>query len=235
MKWCSPEAPNDFSVCNLVQSGRFFEALKASDVQSIVMSSVVSADWNRGFSERCQQELNLSPVFVSVEPIFASLTVGYKDHASLGVDRWLSMVAAVKAYPGDNLVVLGAGSAITVDYVEKGGRHLGGMIAPGITAVIESFGQKAANVKVEVSGLESSWCPGDTTQACVGAGMSCLYGGFFKEVIREAPFLNAGFKGVVAGGDAPLIKKIAPPALSSYVHPALVLEGLGVWSAIRLN
>ena len=69
------------------------------------------------------------------EPARDGLRNGYADPASLGVDRWLALLAAWRKYE-TSLCVIDCGTTITVDIVlhegqRKGGRHLGGPHLPG--------------------------------------------------------------------------------------------------------
>ncbi|NUO73492.1 MAG: type III pantothenate kinase, partial [Frateuria sp.] len=54
----------------------------------------------------------------------------YPEPARLGVDRFLAMVAAHAAGAGD-CVLVGVGTALTLDALAADGQHLGGLIAPG--------------------------------------------------------------------------------------------------------
>ena len=54
----------------------------------------------------------------------AGVTCGYKDFHQLGVDRWLALVAAYRKY-AKPIIVVDAGSAVTIDIVDGDGLHLG--------------------------------------------------------------------------------------------------------------
>ena len=66
------------------------------------------------------------------EKLFAGVTNAYRDPQQLGVDRWLTLLAAHREYPGDNCIV-DCGTAITIDLLLGGGEHQGGLILPGFT------------------------------------------------------------------------------------------------------
>lgn len=55
---------------------------------------------------------------------------GYRKPEQLGVDRLLAMVA-VRAMTQSPFCVIDAGTAVTLDFVDAGGQHLGGLILPG--------------------------------------------------------------------------------------------------------
>ena len=60
------------------------------------------------------------------------LEIGYRTPGTLGSDRLAAAVGAWNEAAGRNLLVIDAGSAITIDFVSKDGKYNGGNIAPGI-------------------------------------------------------------------------------------------------------
>src|SRR5690606_27148505 len=77
-------------------------------------------------------------VEVRVEREMAGVRIGYADASRLGVDRALAMVAARGRVPGPVLVV-GVGTALTVDLLDADGVHRGGCIAPSPTLMREAL------------------------------------------------------------------------------------------------
>lgn len=61
----------------------------------------------------------------------AGVRNGYADYQRLGMDRWLAIIGAYQLARGACLV-LDLGTAITADYVNAAGEHLGGYICPGL-------------------------------------------------------------------------------------------------------
>ena len=60
------------------------------------------------------------------------LEICYRTPHTLGSDRIAAAVGAWNEAPGRNMLVIDAGSAITIDFVGKDGKYNGGNIAPGI-------------------------------------------------------------------------------------------------------
>ena len=58
----------------------------------------------------------------------------FYNPVTLGVDRWLACLAAHRTYQQDVLVI-DAGTAITIDIVTSNGIHLGGYIIPGMASL----------------------------------------------------------------------------------------------------
>ena len=98
------------------------------DIDGVIVSSVI-AD-----SPELQDELHKlqCPVvrFNSSTPL--PLEINYRTPGTLGSDRVAAAVGAWNDAPGRNLLVIDAGTAITIDFVGKDGKYNGGNIAPGI-------------------------------------------------------------------------------------------------------
>ena len=72
----------------------------------------------------------------------AGVRIAYADPQRLGVDRFLALLAAHARAPGPWLVV-GVGTALTIDLLGGDGRHHGGRIAPSPTLMRQALHQRA--------------------------------------------------------------------------------------------
>ena len=101
-------------------------------------------------------------------PSAPGLVNGYREPESMGVDRWLAMLAARSIHTGP-LCVIDAGTAVTIDLISGEGDHQGGYIIPG--ADLQRRALTADTGRIQVDKLETTMMPGITTEACVGAGV----------------------------------------------------------------
>ena len=146
------------------------------------------------------------------------VTCGYDQLSKLGVDRWMAVVAAAKHFPGD-LVVVDAGSAITIDIVDTGGAHRGGYIVPGLNLMRNALWSGTDRVKAEADWSGPVGEAATDTEPAVNRG--CLY-----MAVSTIERMVEDFNGrlILTGGDADL--------LHSYLHcdadlvPDLVMDGL---------
>lgn len=159
-------------------------------------------------------------VEVRVAREMADVRIGYEDPSRLGVDRALAMVGARGRIPGWVLVV-GVGTALTVDLLDADGRHLGGCIAPSPTLMREALHARAPQLPRD--GGTATHFATDTVDAlaagCVGAALGLV------ERSREQARQLAGTAPsiVVHGGGAAALL----PGLARAVHlPSLVMDGL---------
>jgi type III pantothenate kinase len=56
----------------------------------------------------------------------------YATPATLGIDRMVLAAGAVLQYPGQNRLVIDAGTCITYDFTDAGNNYMGGAISPGL-------------------------------------------------------------------------------------------------------
>lgn len=151
----------------------------------------------------------------------------YAEPQRLGVDRFLTMVAARAA--GDAPCVLaGVGTALTLDALAADGRHLGGLIAPGPHLMQQSLLGATARVRPERPGdvLDAA----DNTADAVASGCWLAAVALIERfVARMSPRLGGSPRLLLHGGDAGVLS----PLLSLPARHAAdsVLHGLAVWSA----
>ncbi len=123
------------------------------------------------------------------------LETAYKG---LGIDREAACLGVEEG------VVVDAGSAITVDIMEKG-RHLGGWIWPGIRAMLESYRNISEKLSVSLDpDLSLDRLPLDTGDA-IGFAILAPIAALTE---KYAP----GKRIVVTGGDAVIVAKALPDA-----------------------
>jgi pantothenate kinase type III len=77
---------------------------------------------------------------------FGGLHIAYADPSKLGADRFLAMLGARRVVEGAVLVV-GVGTALTIDLVDATGQHRGGRIAPSPTLMRESLHQRGRSCR----------------------------------------------------------------------------------------
>jgi type III pantothenate kinase len=146
----------------------------------------------------------------------------YEPPESLGVDRWLAVVAAYSRY-GRACVVVDCGSAITVDLIDEGGRYLGGYIVPGLGLMRRALFQDTDAVKVEPACV-SNLGVGRNTRNAVNHGMYQMIVGLLERAQAELQVGGQEPLLVLTGGDALRLKPFLPEAAE--FHDGLVFEGL---------
>lgn len=67
--------------------------------------------------------------------------IDYKTPETLGMDRVAAAIGAKKHFPGQNCIVIDAGTCITSDFIDKENIYHGGIISPGIHMRIKAMHQ----------------------------------------------------------------------------------------------
>ncbi len=98
------------------------------DIDKVIVSSVITDSENL-LDEISRLQCSVIR-FDKSTPL--PLEVIYRTPHTLGSDRIAAAVGAWSEAPGRNILVIDAGSAITIDFVSKDGKYNGGNIAPGI-------------------------------------------------------------------------------------------------------
>ena len=101
---------------------------KLYDIDKVIVSSVIT-DCESLLDEISKLQC---PVIRFDKSTPLPLEVNYRTPGTLGSDRIAAAVGAWGEAPGRNILVIDAGSAITIDCVGKDGKYNGGNIAPGI-------------------------------------------------------------------------------------------------------
>ena len=156
---------------------------------------------------------------------------GYADPASLGVDRWLALLAAWRKYE-TSLCVVDCGTAVTLDVVlhegqDRGGRHLGGHIYPGLAAIRKALAMAAGQIQADDDAVPAL-AFGRSTPECVSNGYAFALSGLLRECIEKVRQEHgAELLAVITGGDAATLPPSLLPA-GAVPEPHLVLQGLNL-------
>jgi len=170
------------------------------------------------------------PVQVAVtQPVAGRVCNAYADHAKLGVDRWLAMLAAAHRYPGA-LCIVDAGTAVTIDIVAASGEHQGGYIVPGLDLMWRALAGETSDLGRFTAGDEAGRAEslefGRNTGDAIGRGSLASICALIERCAGGLGEDNGGVV-VVTGGAA---GRIIPHLAVDLEHrPLLVLEGLALW------
>ncbi|TVQ68446.1 MAG: type III pantothenate kinase [Oceanospirillales bacterium] len=152
---------------------------------------------------------------------YHDLKNAYKTPEQMGADRWVAMIAAWQKMRS-SFCVVDAGSAITIDWVNHQGQHLGGYILPGVAMLKKSLLGQTAQVRWDEKHHTSLIEPGKSTAECVEHGCRYQIAALMKQLERDCKDRQID-KILITGGDA--VDLMAWLKEAEY-HPLLVLDGL---------
>jgi type III pantothenate kinase len=196
-----------------------FSAIKS---QPVWISSVASSQLKQCVSDWVEKNWGFTVSDVDAGLKYYKNLNNYKKVSTLGVDRWLAMVAAQHRLK-NNFCVIDAGTAITIDVVDATGDHAGGVIMPGEQLMFSSLlggTSRIGSVVGEDVGLA------DNTADGVRSGVvSCLVGGVDR-VLSDVSKKNKNIQFIITGGSAEFLKSLLSYKMT--YEKNLVLEGVGL-------
>lgn len=190
---------------------------------------VVMATVNRALSDRLESELRdrtVGEVFRVGRDLEVPIAQSLRDASTVGQDRLLCALGAYSRAK-QACIVIDAGTAVTVDFVDGEGTFQGGAIAPGLAMMLRALNQGTAAlpaVRYEPPVPGDGPFGKDTTGA-MRAGVRAAVVGMVHELVdRYAEFFGAYPQVVATGGDAHTL--FAEDAIVEHLVPDLQLIGL---------
>jgi type III pantothenate kinase len=111
--------------------------LAGQRIEQTCVAHVMGAAHEAAVSTEVQRLCREAPRYARCLAEFDGLRIAYAEPARLGVDRWLMLLAQWHAHRAAGAVA-SAGTALTYDAVDDTGQHLGGVIAPGLSVMMDA-------------------------------------------------------------------------------------------------
>jgi type III pantothenate kinase len=147
----------------------------------------------------------------------------YKTPKTLGKDRLAVAIAGSDLFPKSNVLIIQAGTCLTLDFINAKNEYLGGAISPGLNMrlkALHTFTGKLPLVKPETI----SYRIGTTTNESILSG---VVNGMKDEIdgtIEEYKRIYKNLKVILTGGDAYFFESQLKNEI--FAQPNLVLYGL---------
>lgn len=189
------------------------EMLELSDVghnvESAYISSVAGAELTQQHCDHISSLWHCDIHNIKVAKQFAAFSNNYQALEALGVDRWVAAIGAAVSYPQSSIIVIDAGTAITIDlvcYKNEAHHFEGGVILPGLRLMHESLTGNTAHIQSVFS--SQSPLVGRDTQECVNSGVRQAVLGGVTRVVKAMQDQNQAteLEIVICGGDAEWFK-----------------------------
>jgi type III pantothenate kinase len=147
----------------------------------------------------------------------------YDTPETLGYDRLAAAVAAVTLFPGRNVLIINAGTAITYDLVTQQAEYLGGAISPGLTMrlmALHHFTQKLPLVDLR----DETPIVGKTTDECILSGVVNATRAEIDGMIEKFNNHYEQLVVILSGGDIKYFDKSLKNSI--FAIPNIVISGL---------
>ncbi len=194
----------------------------------VIVSSVAGAEYEKSVNTWVKRRWKIAPEFLRATDEQCGVTNAYKEPGRLGSDRWAGLLAAHARYRGP-VVIVDCGTAVTIDAMTADGRHLGGLIAPGIDLMASSLTDKAPCIEIADGDNPDIALLGSSTEVGVKGGVLYTAVSLVDRVLQDLKSeLGPALKAIITGGDA---ERILPLLSNQPVYePDLVLAGLATYA-----
>lgn len=142
---------------------------------------------------------------------------------TIGADRLAMMSAAVAHFPNTNTLVVGLGTCITYNFINKYGQFLGGGISPGMEMRLKSLKEQTAKLPL----VEKDWVfplIGYDTRTNILSGVILGMAQEIDGMIQLYQEKYRNFNALLTGGDTPHFARHLKNKI--FADPQLIYKGL---------
>ncbi len=207
-------------------AGNIQQILEEYKPKNAVLSSVIEHD--KAIEEVLRKHTRFHLVSHESE---LPITVPAKGAApSVGADRWAMLMAAITQFPKQHNLIVGLGSCITYNFINKFNEFLGGAISPGLYMRMKSMNQFTAKLPL----IDPDWnfpLVGYDTKTNIQSGVILGMSKEIDGIIDLYKEKYSKFNVLLTGGDASFFL----PHLKNkiFADPYLIYKGLYAISKIN--
>jgi type III pantothenate kinase len=165
---------------------------------------------------------NISYVHILSDESLLPFKIEYKTPETLGPDRIAAVAGAYNLFPGANILIIDAGTALTFEFL-FGGSYIGGTISPGLRMRFKALNKFTAKLPL-VSPSASFTFPGQNTTDAITGGVITGMTYEINEYIRTFEKKHTDFKVILTGGDSEFLKDKLNHQVT--YMPDIVIDGL---------
>jgi type III pantothenate kinase len=148
--------------------------------------------------------------------------IEYDTPETLGTDRIAAVAGAYALYPGRDVLIIDAGTAITYELL-LGKIYKGGNISPGVMMRFMALNHFTGKLPLVTPSWENT-TPGSGTAEAINAGVICGVLYEINEYIRTFEEKYPGIRVIFTGGDAAMIREKI--TYRADYQPGIVMDGL---------
>lgn len=196
-------------------------------VGRVLLASVGGAAFTQALQRYLQQRWGFQAELLVSPATGWGVTNAYAEPQRLGIDRWLTLIAARRLAAG-SVWVVDCGTAVTIDRLDAEGRHLGGLIMPGLAMMMQALAVGTAQLPADgdVRSDEVARLATDTTAAVACGVLTTLVAAIDRIIHDTAPLSDVAVTAVITGGNA---LRLQPLLAGRWLNqPQLVLQGMAL-------
>lgn len=193
-------------------------------VRQIHVASVAPLAFDTEIEICARSRFGIDADFVRSPAAALGIRNAYPEPRRLGIDRFLGL-AAIHASAARAQVLVGVGTAMTLDAIDADGAHLGGWILPAPALMRESVLARTARVGVSDGRLVEF--ADNTADGLYSGSLQAARGAVERFVANTAREVGTWPAVVLTGGGA---DELAPLLPGVEQRADLVIEGLALWA-----
>ncbi len=188
----------------------------------VLIVNVAGAEAGNGLSQWIEQNWAIKAEFAVSTAAACGIRNAYAEPERLGADRWVAMIGAW-ALTRQNCTVVDCGTAVTIDALAADGRHLGGVIIPGMRLMREALYRQTRQIPPE-DGKTRLF--GQSTRDGVWGGAAYAVAAAIDGITARMEIVAGVGPRLLAGGDAGTVLPFLQGAYQ--LEPDLIFQGLRV-------
>lgn len=181
--------------------------LESNDISGVIYCTV--ARYDAKLVESLRHSVSANVVAMTHDTLIP-IKIDYSTPKTLGLDRVAAAVGAVGMFPDEPMMIVDAGTAMTIDVVDAGSVYRGGNISPGISLRFRSLHDfTEALPLLEIENVEVSSFGKDTP----GAIRSGVVNGVVAEIVASYTSATKQYgcnRLLLTGGDARYLAELLP-------------------------
>ena len=111
--------------------------------------------------------------------------INYEDPDILGTDRIANLLYSLHKYPKEDIIIIDAGTAITIDMLSSNKEFAGGFILPGVTTQLNSLHENTSELPLIEDETGTGSFPPNSTHSAIVSGVCYGIGGGISSIIKK--------------------------------------------------
>ncbi|PTN08720.1 type III pantothenate kinase [Mangrovibacterium marinum] len=179
----------------------------------------------RGFDRECTQLLTeKTRLFIELSHTTpCPIANCYGSPETLGLDRLAAAIGGTVLFPKSPLLIIDAGTAITIDVVSSANEYLGGNISPGLRTRFKALNEFTGKLPL-VEQRDEFELIGQNTESAIRTGVQQGVLFELEAYIRQLSAQYPGLKTLLTGGDSAFLTRHMKS--DTVLVPNLTLTGL---------
>lgn len=146
--------------------------LSEQTFERLVLVHVLGATFTASLEAFCT-EVQLPVTVVQSQADVYGIQVAYPNAAHFGADRFVGLLAARRLFGEQAAIIIDCGTAVTMDGLQADGKHLGGVIFPGLQLLSDALIRRTQAAHMSATPFDEPKVFNDNTLQGMGSG--CLF------------------------------------------------------------